>query len=399
MRVRTVRPIAAMIAVAFMGSVVVTPLYPLYEKDFGFSPLVLTLVYAVYAAGNLLALLVFGQLADQLGRKRVALPAMGVAALGTGCFLVANGPVLLGVGRLLVGVAVGILSSAGTAWIAERYGPQRHPTASVVSATANTTGIALGPLLGGVLAQYTSLPLRIPLIVYLVVLALVAAFLVFARDDRAAQVHRISELRLTPRIGLPRDRLGAFAAPALTAFITFALGGLFFALIPGIVRGELHIANVAVAGIPVGELGAVAAIVIVVARRLAPATAMRTGLVLLIPAVALVVIAQGLRSLPLLLVASAVCGAALALGYRGGLQVVNDVAGDERRGQVTAGYMICFFVGNSVPVIGVGLLTTVADPLVASVAFAVLLVVLAVAALQLRTHQDSAPARDVGAGR
>jgi hypothetical protein len=90
------------------------------------------------------------------------------------------------------------------------------------------------------------------------------------------------------------------------------------------------------------ELALVAAIVIVVARRPAPATAMRTGLVVLIPAVALVVIAQGLRSLPLLLVASAVCGAALALGYRGGLQVVNDIAGDERRGQVTAGYMICF---------------------------------------------------------
>ncbi|GMA96086.1 hypothetical protein GCM10025881_29100 [Pseudolysinimonas kribbensis] len=296
MRVRTVSPIAAMIAVAFMGSVVVTPLYPLYEKDFGFSPLVLTLVYAVYAVGNLLALLIFGQLADQLGRKRVALPAMGVAALGAVCFLLANGPALLAVGRLLVGIAVGILSSAGTAWIAERYGPRRRASASVVSASANMAGIALGPLLGGVLAQYAALPLRLPLIAYLVVLALVAVFLVFAHDDRPVQVQRVSELRLAPRIGLPRDRLGAFAAPALTAFITFALGGLFFALIPGIVRHDLHIANVALAGLPVVELGAVAAVVIVVARRLAPDAAMRTGLVLLIPAVVLVVVAQGVRS-------------------------------------------------------------------------------------------------------
>jgi hypothetical protein len=62
-------------------------------------------------------------------------------------------------------------------------------------------------------------------------------------------------------------------------------------------------------------------------------------------------------------------GAALAFGYRGSLQVVNEVAPDDRRAEVLSSYYIACFVGNSVPVIGFGILATLTDPLTASVAF------------------------------
>lgn len=61
--------VASSITVAFMGSVIVTPLYSLYQRKFGFSEIVLTLVYAVYVVGNVAALLLFGQISDQVGRK------------------------------------------------------------------------------------------------------------------------------------------------------------------------------------------------------------------------------------------------------------------------------------------------------------------------------------------
>src|SRR4051812_28505314 len=50
------------IAVLFMGSTILTPLYEVYESTYGFSPFVLVLLYAVYVIGNLLALFVFGRL-------------------------------------------------------------------------------------------------------------------------------------------------------------------------------------------------------------------------------------------------------------------------------------------------------------------------------------------------
>src|SRR5215212_4918557 len=78
---RATWPVAGMIAVTFMGSTLVTPLYVLYRQAFGFSAITLTLVYAVYVVGNLAALIFLGRLSDQIGRRRVALPAMGVAAI------------------------------------------------------------------------------------------------------------------------------------------------------------------------------------------------------------------------------------------------------------------------------------------------------------------------------
>jgi MFS family permease len=191
----------------------------------------------------------------------------------------------------------------------------------------------------------------------------------------------LRELRVHLRLGVPRDRLAAFAPPAVAGFVTFALGGLYFALIPTIVIKELHESNIAVGALLVFELGGVALAVNVLARRLSAAASMTGGLLALLPAVALLVVAQTVRSMPVLVVASALAGVVLALGYRGSLQVVNAIAPDERRAEVVSSYLIAVFVGNAVPVIGVGVLSTLVDPFAATVAFAAVVGTLAVAAL------------------
>ena len=68
--------VAAMIAVLFAGSTVLTPLYIIYKQAFGFSQITLTLVYAVYVVGNLGALLMFGRLSDGIGRRPAALASI-----------------------------------------------------------------------------------------------------------------------------------------------------------------------------------------------------------------------------------------------------------------------------------------------------------------------------------
>ncbi len=402
---RTAIPaIASIITAAFMGSVIVTPLYPLYQDKFGFSEITLTLIYAVYVVGNVLALLVFGQISDQIGRKRVTFPALAMAAMSALVFLFAHDTAWLFAGRLIIGLVVGVLSGTGTAWLAERYGAQRQSTATVAAATANLIGIAVGPLLGGLLAQYAPAPLKLPFLVYLGLLALVALATARAPDAEVRSVAAWRELRVRPRIGVPRDRMRAFAAPAVTGFVSFALGGLYFALIPTVVIRDLHETNVAVAGLIVFELGTISALVVVLARGLRPAVAMTAGLALLLPAVALVVIAQAAHSMPVLLLATAFAGVAMALGYRGSLQVVNQIAPAERRAEVVSTYLIACFVGNALPVIGVGVLTTATDPLIASAVFAAVVAVLSIAALAWYRRESRAaeaspdrPRRTVGA--
>src|SRR5580698_11430838 len=98
-----------------------TPLYPLYEQAFGFSHVTLTLIYSVYVLGNLTALLLFGRLADQIGRRSASLPALGVCLAGAAVFAAAASTPWLFAARALSGFSTGLVGGAATAWIAELY--------------------------------------------------------------------------------------------------------------------------------------------------------------------------------------------------------------------------------------------------------------------------------------
>ena len=382
-RVRTgaVLAVGSVITVAFMGSVIVTPLYTLYQRKYGFSEITLTLIYAVYVVGNVVALLLFGQVSDQIGRKRVALPALAVAAAAALIFLFAHGTPELFAGRLLIGLAVGVASGTGTAWLGELHGPGARSRATLTAATANLAGVAVGPVLAGLLAQYGPAPLRLTFVVYIAAVIGVAVAVARTPEPREGRVDRFRDVRIHSRIGVPRERIASFAAPAVTGFVIFALGGLYFALIPGIVARDLHVHNVAVGGLLVCELAVLAAATIVLGRRFRPAAAMVAGLGILLPAVALVVAAQAAGSMATLVVATACGGIAMGFGYRGSLQVVNEIAPDERRAEVVSTYFVACFIGNSLPVIGLGVLTTLTDPLPASIAFGGTVAALSLAAL------------------
>src|ERR1700756_5417212 len=82
--------VAGMLAVMFIGAILPTPLYPLYREAFGFSTVTLTLIYATYVLGNLTALLLFGRLADQIGRRAASLPAIAIGIVSTLVFAAAQ---------------------------------------------------------------------------------------------------------------------------------------------------------------------------------------------------------------------------------------------------------------------------------------------------------------------
>jgi hypothetical protein len=69
------------------------------------------------------------------------------------------------------------------------------------------------------------------------------------------------------------------------------------------------------------------------------------------------------------------------LSYRGSLQVVNEMAPAERRGEMTASYILFCYAGNSLPIVGVGVLSTITKASTADVTFAIIIAALAAAAL------------------
>jgi predicted MFS family arabinose efflux permease len=370
---------ALVLTLMFMGATLPSPLYVIYRDELHFSQITLTLIYAVYFAGAMATAFFLGRISDQIGRRVAIFAAIAVSIGASLVFIFADSLEMLFVGRLLSGLALPLASGAGTAWIVELC--EDRCTAASLSAGAILAGLGLGALISGTLAEYSTEPLVFPFIA-LVSLALAAAMIVWLLPETVKHpVRRWSEIALRPRIGVPRSIIGAFIAPAVTVFASFALLGFYSALAPSLLQRSLQLDSHAIGGAVIFELYAVATLVLALTHWLGARAAMLWGLALLIPALALLVVGFQSHSLPLLLTGAALGGGAAALGYRGSLQIVNQIAPENRRAELVSTYLMFCYAGVSLPVVGIGLLSVLETPALAEAIFAVVIAVFALMAI------------------
>ena len=368
---------AAFIFVMFVGSTVPTPLYAIYARTVGFSEAVLTLIFSGYVVGTLASLFLLGRLSDQAGRRPVALLAIGIAALSAIAFLLAHTTAMLFVARVLTGIAVALGSGTGTAWIVELYHSEDRQRATVVSTVANLIGLAFGPLVAGVLAAYTKAPTTLPFVVYLGLL-IAAGIAVWGSCETVKHPSRVV---VRPRLGVPRELWSQFALPATIAFVTMAVSGFYFALLPSMLTRTLHLANPALGGAIVAEFSVGATIAVVATRALSSRWCALAGVSLFLPALGVLVAAERDRSLAMLIAAAALGGVAMGLAYRGSLQLVNEMAPSDRRAEMVSSYMVACFAGLALPTIGTGVLSQRVDPVLADEIFAIAMAALAALAI------------------
>ena len=98
--------------------------------------------FGIYALGLLPSLLAGGVLADRFGARMVVLTGGVLSALGNLSLLAFHdGPSLL-VGRFIVGLGVGLVVSAGTAWAGRLRGASGVTLAGIIL----TAGFMMGPI-------------------------------------------------------------------------------------------------------------------------------------------------------------------------------------------------------------------------------------------------------------
>ena len=95
----------------------------LYEKEMGFGPLGVTLVFAAFVVGTLFVLVALGDVSDHVGRRKVLAVAVVCAGISAALFLAAHGIGVLIAARIVGGMAAGL--ATGTA----RRCPGRAPAA------------------------------------------------------------------------------------------------------------------------------------------------------------------------------------------------------------------------------------------------------------------------------
>lgn len=152
----------AMFTVGF-GANHFVPLLQTYRETIGSTEASLTAMIGVYAVGLIPALLFFGGLSDRIGRKPVLVPGLVVALTGSGVLSLgaAGWEWPLFVGRILIGVSVGMGMSSGAAWIKQLSTdqPSSGPRRATVAVSA---GFGLGPLVSGVIAEFLPAPELLP---------------------------------------------------------------------------------------------------------------------------------------------------------------------------------------------------------------------------------------------
>ncbi|MFB7288813.1 MFS transporter [Actinacidiphila glaucinigra] len=368
---------AGVFAVGMAGTTLPTPLYGLYREEIGFSELVVTVVFAVYAIGVIAALLVAGDFSDVLGRRPVLLAALGLSLLSAVCFLFQNGLPLLFAGRLLSGFSAGLLSGAATAAVLELAPSDLRARAGLAATAANMGGLGCGPLLSGILAQYAPWPLRLPFVAHIALL--LAAFAVTRALPETVAV-RSPRPPLRPQgMVVPPQTRAAFVPAGLAAFAGFSMLGLFTAVAPSFLALTLGEQNLAVTGLVVFSVFCASTAGQMLMGRLGVRRALPAGCLVLTAGMAVVAASLVVESLPVLVVGALAGGLGQGMSFRAGLTAVSAVAPDEHRGATISAFFVVAYVGISVPVVGVGALTLALGLRDAGVAFAMYVILVSAA--------------------
>jgi MFS family permease len=370
--------LAFVFAVAMLGTTLPTPLYVIYQARWHFSAAIVTVIFAVYAAGVLAALLLAGRSSDQAGRKPVLAVALGVSALSTVVFILAANVGVLLAGRILSGLSAGLMTGTATAALTELAPAPAGRRASLVATAANMGGLGLGPLIAGLFAQYAPHPTTLVFEVYLAMLAAGGLCVLFVPETVSPR--RPPALRFAG-LGIPDRGRGEFIAAAAAAFSAFSLLGFFSALAPTFLGNVMHLHSHAVQGAVVFLLFATGTLTQLLASRFPSRPVVMAGLGLLLVALAMIVVALAQAATTLFLAGTVVAGAAVGAVFLGSLAMANRLAPPGRRGQAISAYFVACYCGLIIPVVGVGVAAGFIGDLPAVLALAILLAALCVFAL------------------
>ena len=340
--------------VLMAGANLATPLYAVYAKRFGFSSLVLTTIFATYAVVLVPALILFGRLSDRFGRRPVILAGLGVACGGLLLFAFARGPAWLYGARAVQGLSVGMISGAATAALVELDPRHDRRRAALFAGLAQAGGSAAGPLLAGLLAAWAPDPLRLSFFVGLG-LTVAAAATTFALPSTGERQHESWRIQW-PRV--PKRMRSHFLRVSLAAATVWAVVALYLSIIPSYATDLLGTHNLAL-------LAAIAAVALLSSfvtqivsqrRQASPRGSQAAGLAILGVGLVALVLASPLHSLTALLAGSVVAGVGHGITFLNAQQELNEIAPEERRGEVTAAFIACIYFLVAGSVIATGLL-------------------------------------------
>ena len=359
-----------------VGTSLITPLIPLYQRELGFNDTVVTLFLGMYVLALVPSMLTLGQFSDQVGRRPVLLGA--IATLAVAQVIIISEPELAGllVARAMQGAATGAFFGTCTAFLVDAAPTGKRRFASALASISVRLGLGLGPGIAGVLIQFAPDPFQLPFLMHLVLLA-IAALITWYLPETVLQRNR-RPIRL--RLEVPAAERSVFWRVLVPSGMIFSLfDGVCLSLVPVFMVRVLGVTNYAFVGAAGFLVLVTGALTQALMPNAPPRRSILGGLAVACVAFAGVVVAAPLESAPLLLACVAVTGGAAGMVMKGGIDLSTQIAPPEDRGKLLSAYYVaCYLGGFSLPLIVVG---AIADVIGLTLALAVLVSAAALASL------------------
>ncbi|MFF9138312.1 MFS transporter [Streptomyces albogriseolus] len=370
---------ASVLVALLAASSAPTPLYPLYQDQWGLSALAVTVVFSAYSLALLSALLTTGTLSDHLGRRPVLAGALGAQAVAMVLLASADGAGTLTAARLLQGVATGVATSAAGAALLDLENPRRPGRSALTNTMAPVAGMAAGVLASTLLVRFAPSP---TVTVHALLAALFAAQAIAVTFTTETAGRRAGALRsLRPRLGVPPAVRRTLLTTGTAVVAVWALGGFYSSLGPALVRLVAPDAPQATLGTVFFTLSAAAALTMWVLRRTDPLSTAIGGCTVVLPAAVLTLSGLHGVGLPAVQGGAALAGAAFGAVSLGVLRMLLASLDEQYRAATLAAYHVLSYLSMSLPAIAAGAATQHYGLRTTSHAYAVIAALLAAAAL------------------
>lgn len=306
----------------------------LLRRDHDISAVLANSAYGIYALGLFPSLLIGGWVADRFGSRPAVVAGTVIAAAGNGYLMLGIPGHGLLLGRFIVGLGVGLVVSAGTAWA----GRLRGASGATAAGIALTTGFMLGPVSSGVVAHLAADAVKVPFVVPIVMAVGVMVASIRMRDEGTPAVTQTAEARPAhseAKALATAVPMGIWVFASITTAMVVLAGRTDFAI------GAAFMPGVA------AVLGfSVALAVQALARR--GQWGPRAGVVGALGAaggMALIAVGGARPSAAVFLAATALLGLAYGLCLREGLLDVDEYTPPEKRGRVIGLYYVATYIG------------------------------------------------------
>ncbi|MDX1399317.1 MAG: MFS transporter [Oceanospirillum sp.] len=350
-----------------MSTALISPLYGIYKTEWSLLASDISVIYVVYMAGALAALLFLGQLSDRIGFRRVMQISLVLVFLGTGLTMFAWDTLSLNLARFIVGVASSLMTTSASVGL-RQLATGAHPNrAAAMSGVLIAFGFGLGPLVGGIIGQWLPNPLITAYIP--TVLLSVIGFYALQRLDlpthqpvvkpeaetkKAGSVKKAASEWLPKLTWSPREHSLAFVLTNACAFLAFGVFGLYASMSPLFLEQIIDWKGPFISGISIAVILFLSSGAQLMARRLPVHWCGALGLVSLALCCVLLLLNLEQGSAWLLALGLLVTASGHGMTLLSGINMISRIAQPHNHSGLLSTYLVLGYIGSMLPVLGVG---------------------------------------------